>query len=93
MVDESDKPSSPRRRPREPLQLQLTVRVKTGDAPGDCVTLLDDKQLPMVGSVFTYRDRIRAFLAKGLVKVALLSPAVQRELAPGLTTLLGRRRR
>lgn len=93
MADNPDKPSAARRSQREPLQVQLTVRVRTGEAAGDCVTLMDDKTVPMAGSVFTYRDRIRAFLAKGLVKVALLSPAVQRELAPGLSTLFGRRRR
>lgn len=77
-----------KRRPRPPLQVELTVVVKTGERPQDTITILDEFQVPMVGSVFQYRDLIVHFFATSLVRVALASPAFYQELAPGLIAFL-----
>jgi hypothetical protein len=51
-----------RRRP-PPLEVELTVVMNLGDGPQDAVTLVDERRVPLVGSVFANRDRIaRSFL-------------------------------
>ncbi|HUS24063.1 MAG TPA: hypothetical protein VM369_03870 [Candidatus Binatia bacterium] len=51
------------RKRREPLDVELTVVMKFGDSPRESVTLLRERRMPLVGSVFENRDRIaRAFL-------------------------------
>jgi hypothetical protein len=51
-----------RRRP-PPLEVELTVVMNLGDAPQDAVTLVRERRVPLVGSVFENRDRIaRSFL-------------------------------
>lgn len=48
---------------REPLEVILTLKLNFGDGPGDSVTLVDERRVPLVGSVFDNRDRIaREFL-------------------------------
>lgn len=78
---------------RAPLNVEVTVVIKTGERPEDCITILDDYPVPMVGSIFAYRDRILRFFALSLVRVALSSPAMYREVAPGLVALLDGLRR
>lgn len=75
-------------RQREPLRVEVTLVVRTGPAPEDRLTILDDTPVPMVGSVFEYRNRIVRFFAATLVQVAMRSPAFYREIAPGLLTYL-----
>ena len=62
--------------------MRLTVRVKFGDADDDTVTMMDDRSVPMVDSVFKYRDRILRGLSVILVKAAAAQPRIGRELAP-----------
>lgn len=78
---------------RAPLNVEVTVVIKTGERPEDCITILDDYPVPMVGSIFAYRDQILRFFALSLVRVALSSPAMYREVAPGLVALLDGLRR
>lgn len=84
----ADKPSIPRK--REPLAVNVTLVVRTGPEPENQFTLLDNRKIPMVGSVFEYRNRISRFFVSSLLRVAATSPSVYRELAPGLGALLGR---
>ncbi|HZU77222.1 MAG TPA: hypothetical protein VFA70_10690 [Dehalococcoidia bacterium] len=70
------------RRQREPLDVRLSLRFRFGDAPADEVTVMDDRRVPMVGSVLENRDRILRAFAQTLVRVSLRQPKVIRELFP-----------
>lgn len=79
-----------RSRKREPLAVNVTLIVRTGSEPENQITILDDRKIPMVGSVFEYRNRIRRFFVSSLLRVAATSPAVYREIAPGVGALFSR---
>lgn len=66
----------------------LTVTVRTGPDAADRHVLMRERELRLVGSVFEYRDRILRYLVGALWRVAAASPAVYREVAPGLTAML-----
>jgi hypothetical protein len=80
------------RRPREPLDVHLTVRFKFGDEPGDAVTVINARKIPMVNSVFKSRDAIVRGFVTLLVKTGLAQPKVARELLPVLKLLRRSRR-
>ena len=80
-----------KRRRAEPLDVHLTLRMNFGETPTDAVTVIDNRRVPMVGSVFEYRDRIVRGFAMLLVKTGLAQPRVARELFP-LFKLLRQRR-
>lgn len=71
-----------KRRRSQPLEVHLTLRMNFGDAPADALTVIDNRRVPMVGSVFEYRDRIVRGFATLLVKTGLSQPRVARELFP-----------
>ena len=71
-----------KRRSKEPVDVHLTVRFNFGDEPADAITVIDDRKLPMVDSVFKSRDRIVRGFVSLLLKSGLKSPAVTRELFP-----------
>jgi hypothetical protein len=49
---------------RKPMDVVLTLKLNLGEHPGDAITLLEERRVPLVGSVFENRDRIaREFLA------------------------------
>jgi hypothetical protein len=80
--------AKPRRRRRnEPLEVKLTLRYRFGDEPDDTVTVMDDRAIPMVDSVFKNRDRIVRAFAMTLVRAGITKPKVVRELVPGLRLL------
>lgn len=82
------KPSrSPRLRKGEPLEVELTVSFKFGEEPGDTVTPIRERRVPMVDSVFKNRDRIVRAFVKLLMKTGLKSPKVVGQMLP-----LGKRR-
>lgn len=68
------------RRKRPPLEVSLTFKVNFGDSPADQLTLVDERRVPLVGSVFDNRDRIAREFLRLLVKAGLASPG--RMLAP-----------
>ncbi|WP_245732377.1 hypothetical protein [Solimonas aquatica] len=88
-AEEAETPLSGKRgrraaRSKEKLDVQLTVRFNFGDEPRDHVTVINQRSVPMVGSVLVNRDRIvRGFLSL-LLKTAMLQPRVVRELFPYL---------
>lgn len=82
---------SKRRKP-EPVDLRLSFVVRTGDEDEDVVTILDEKELKMVGSVFQYRDKAARFLAMSLVKVAATNRKVFRQVVPGLRGIMNSKR-
>jgi len=87
MVKAEKSPRIPsKRQPRasEPLELRLTVRLKFGDSAADSVTMMDDRRIPMVDSVFKSRQRILRAFALLLVKAAAAQPKIAREILPWL---------
>lgn len=85
-----------RGRRREPLKVELNVVVRTGEDPEDLVTIIDHREVPMIGSIFTQRDRIMRFSIGMIWRVVAKSPAAYREIVPGLfqyLNLTGRSKR
>ena len=80
-----------KRRAPQPVDVNLTLKMNFGEKKDDAVTVIDNRRVPMVGSVFTYRDRIVRGLAMLLVKTGLAQPRVARELLPVLKLLRRRR--
>jgi len=78
---------------RKPLDIKLTVAFRFGDEPGDRVTVMNDRSIPLVGTVFDSRDRIVRGFSKLLFKAAASRPKVATELMPVLKLLGGRGRR
>ena len=76
-----DKGETPRkRRQAEPLDVSLTVRFNFGEKPADALTVIDDRRIPMIGSVFANRDRIiRGFISL-LLRTGLRQPEVAKKI-------------
>lgn len=70
--------------PPEPLQVDLSLSFRFGDAPEEKVTVLDQQPVPMVGSVFDNRERIMRSFIGHLLKAGLKQPKVMREILPVL---------
>lgn len=66
----------------EPLDVDLTVSFRFGDAPEDRVTMIDNRRIPMVNSVFDSRDAVMRGFIKLLVKAAAMQPKVLAEVVP-----------
>lgn len=80
------------RRVPEPVAVKLTLRYRFGDEPGDTVTVMNDRAIPMVDSVFKNRERILRAFALTLVRAGVMQPKVLREMLPALGLLRGRRK-
>ena len=81
----ADAETKPRkRRTREAVDVELTVRFNFGDDAEDRVTVLDGRRVPMVGSVLANRDRIIRGFMRLLLRTAAQQPRVARELFPWL---------
>ena len=76
--------SQSKRTDKAPLDVQLTVRFRFGDAPDDEVTMIDDRRVPMVGSVFDKRDMLVRNFVQLLLRASARQPRVLRELMPSL---------
>jgi hypothetical protein len=82
-----------RLREREPLEVRLTMRFNFGEEPEETVTVMNDRRVPMVGSVFDSRDRIMRSFAMLLVRTGMSQPKVAKELVPLIRLLPGLRRK
>ena len=71
-----------RRREKQPLDIRLTMRVKFGKEPDEQVTVVNNRQLKLVGSVFKYRDRAINFLVYEVLRAGARQPKVYGGLAP-----------
>lgn len=78
---------------KEPLNVELTVQFRFGEAPEECVTVMDQRRVPMVNSVFHYRDRILRQMGLLMVKAGMSQPKVVREIMPLLRMATPKRRR
>ncbi|HEU0198659.1 MAG TPA: hypothetical protein VFQ88_15780 [Nevskiaceae bacterium] len=75
------------RRPREPLDVNLTVDVIFGDAPGERVTMIDNRHVPMVNDVFEIRDSLMRHFILLMLRAGLTQPKVVAELVPAVKLL------
>lgn len=80
-------PSKSQRKSREPLDVRLTFKINFGETPADAVTVMNERRVPMVNSVFEHRDRIVRTFAMSLVRVGLSQPKVVREVFPAMKLL------
>lgn len=71
----------------EPLEVDLTVAFRFGDEPGDKVTMIDNRRVPMVGSVFEQRDSLVRGFVKLLLRAGLTQPKVLSEVVPAFKLL------
>ncbi|MGH8455618.1 MAG: hypothetical protein ACRETW_08330 [Stenotrophobium sp.] len=76
-----------RRREKEPLEVFLTVKMNFGDTPDEAISVMTDRRVPMVDSVFANRDRILRGFVSMLLKTSWRSAAVTRELFPVIRLL------
>lgn len=76
-----------RRKREEPLEVRLSVRYRFGEAPEDQVTMVNDRPIPMVGSVFRHRDAIVRNFAFMTLRAGVHSPSALAELLPPLRWL------
>lgn len=73
------------RKQEEPLEVELTLRYRFGESESEQVTIMDQRRLPMVGSVFKYRDKILRGFTSSLIKAGLTQKKVVSELMPLLS--------
>ena len=78
-----------RRRAQEPLEVRMTMRLNFGETPEEAITVMDDRRVPMVGSVFDSRDRILRTFTVLLMRTGMAQPKVAKELIPLLHLLPG----
>ena len=64
-----------RSRKRESLEVILSFKMRFGEAPDDQLTLIDERRVPLVGSVFDNRDRIAREFLRLLVKAGVRRPS------------------
>lgn len=76
-----------RRKTSEPLDVRLTFKINFGSKPADAVTVMNERRVPMVNSVFDQRDRIIRTFAMSLLRVGLSQPKVVREVFPAMKML------
>lgn len=81
------------RRKQEPLDISLSVSFRFGDEPDDRLTVMDQRSIPMVGTIFDKRDAVMKGFAKLFIKAASMRPSVAAEFVPFLSTITPRRRR
>ena len=65
----------------------MTMRFNFGDTPEEAVTVMNDRRVPMVGSVFDSRDRILRGFTVLLLRSGMSQPKVAKELLPLLRLL------
>lgn len=75
------------RKEAEPLDVELSVSFRFGDAPEDRVTVIDQRHVPMVGSVFESRDVLVRSFVRLLLKAGVSQPRVLGEIIPALKLL------
>lgn len=76
----------------EPLDVDLTVTFRFGDEPGDKVTMIDNRRVPLVGNIFDSRDAVVRGFVKLLLKAGLTQPRVLGELVPAFKLIRRKQR-
>lgn len=83
-VNESNDRSIPKPRRRVPVEVRLTLTYRFGRGKDDRVTVMDDRAIPMVGSLFAARDKIAKGFVTTLLQAVRKRPKVLRAIAPRL---------
>lgn len=76
------------KRSPNPVEIQLTMAVNFSDDPDEAITVVDNRELRMVGSALKYRDKAIRFTLFNIVKAGMMQPSVAREIAPGVFSVL-----
>lgn len=71
-----------RRREKKPLDIRMTMRVRFGQEPDEEVTVVNDRRLKLVGSVFKYRDKAINFMVYEVLRAGARQPKVYGGMAP-----------
>jgi len=72
-----------RQRNRKPMDVVLTLKVNFGDHPDDALTLIEERRVPLAGSVFENRDRIAREFVSLLMKAGAHPRVLKRLLGEG----------
>ena len=62
------------------MDVILTLKINFGDSPGDALTLIEERNVPLVGSVFDNRDRIAREFLRLLLMAGARQPKVLRSM-------------
>lgn len=81
-----------RRESQEPVEVRLSLGFRFGEEEGDKVSMLENRSIPMVGSVFQYRDRIIRNFAMLMLRAGVSQPKVVAEILPTARWLRARKR-
>ena len=72
-----------RQRRKEPMDVILTLKINFGNSPSDAMTLIEERKVPLVGSVFENRDRIAREFLRLLLKAGASQPRLLRNMLSG----------
>jgi hypothetical protein len=75
------------RREKKPLDVRLTMRVRFGSEPDEQVTVVNNRRLRLIGSVFKYRDRAINFLVYEILRAGARQPKVYGGLTPAAVSM------
>jgi len=67
------------------VEVRLTLTYRFGRGDDDSVTVMNDRAIPMVGSLFAARDKIAKGFVTTLLQAVRKRPKVLRAIAPRLT--------
>lgn len=62
--------------------MRVSLRFIFGDEPGENVRMIDDRRVPLVGSLFENRDRILRSFAMLMLRAGMVQPKVIAEIFP-----------
>ena len=69
-----------RQRRQQPMEVILTLKVNFGNNPADAMTLIEERKVPLVGSVFDNRDRIAREFLRLLMMAGARQPQVLKKM-------------
>lgn len=73
------KAGKPRRKTAAaPLEVTLQVDVRYGVEPDDVVTIVEQRRIPLLGTLFEQRDALMRGLLRLMMKAAMATPGVLR---------------
>lgn len=76
------------RRERKPVDIRLTMRVRFGTEADEQVTVVNNRRLRLIGSVFKYRDRAINFLVYEILRAGARQPKVYGGLTPAAVRMV-----
>ncbi len=74
-------------RQQEPLEVRVSLRFTFGDELGDSVQMIDDRRVPLVGSVFENRALILHSFTLLMLRAGIMQSKVIAEIIPAFRLL------